>query len=283
MQPGQVRCVHCGWQNQVSDRMCGGCGKPLLHPGSSFGVPAEYTPTVASSGPVAPPPLSPDTRTATWSAPAYPKPYTPQTATVAATPLGAAPAYAPARGSQARAKGRSCLARTLIAFAIAAILLLVLMACGWSAFLRPALHTAVDQRLREGLSAEMSKVPVIPPGFPPITRTITDADFNRQASGGAGQNNQGDMKDIRIHFLPGEVTMTYRLWGSPGKITTHIVTVNGRLFVQNTRVEGWLTQIENGDELQDTLNQSLARLPAQDYVENVIVGDGTLTLTIRRA
>lgn len=285
MQPGRVRCTHCGWQNQVSDRMCGGCGKPLAQPGSSFGPPPEHTPTIAASGPVAPPPLPPmhpDTRTATWSAPVYPKPYTPQTATVAATHVSAAPPYARAVGNQSRARGRSCLARTLIALAITVILLLVLTACGWSAFLRPALHSAVDQRLRAGLEAAVDKIPVIPPGFPPITRTITDAEFNQQASGGTGENNQGDMKDIRVHFLPGEIAMTYQLWGSPGKITTHIVTVNGRLFVQNTRVEGWLAQIENGDELQDTLNQSLARLPAQDYVESVRVGDGTLTMTIRR-
>ena len=77
--------------------------------------------------------------------------------------------------------------------------------------------------------------------------------------------------------------MTYMLWGSPGKISAHVVAVNGRVFVQNTQVQGWLAQIETGDELQDTLNQSLAHLPAQDYVDSVIVGNGTLTITLRHA
>jgi len=77
--------------------------------------------------------------------------------------------------------------------------------------------------------------------------------------------------------------MTYIMWGSPGKISTHIVADNGNLLVQNTQVNGWLAQFETGDELQDALNSSLARLPAQDYVESAIVGNGTLTIAIRHA
>ena len=77
--------------------------------------------------------------------------------------------------------------------------------------------------------------------------------------------------------------MTYLLWGNPGKISTDVVAVNGRLLVQNTQVEGWLTQFETGDELQDALNSSLARMPAQDYVESVVVGNGTLTIAVHHA
>ncbi|HKT37307.1 MAG TPA: hypothetical protein VJR48_02990, partial [Ktedonobacterales bacterium] len=69
----------------------------------------------------------------------------------------------------------------------------------------------------------------------------------------------------------------------PGKISMHVVAVNGRLLVQDTQVQGWLAQFETGDELQDALTSSLARLPAQDYVESVIVGNGTLTIAIRHA
>lgn len=278
MQPGKVLCPQCGWQNQMGDRMCGGCGQPLLYSGA-FGTPPDYTPTVASPGAGAPPPLSQKTRTATWSAPAYPQQLPPGTSTVAAAPIQVSPPYAPGMRAP-RATGGSCLRRTLTALALAAVLLVVLLACGWAAFLRPALHAAVDQRLRAGLAAEVDKVPVIPADLPPITRTITDTAFNQQAG---TPNNQGDMKDIRVHFLPGEVTMTYLLWGRPGKITTHVVAAHGRLFVQNTQVDGWLTQVESGSELQDALNASLARLPAQDYVESVVVGDGTLTITMRHA
>ncbi|MGE5333684.1 MAG: hypothetical protein ACM3N4_03210, partial [Nitrososphaerota archaeon] len=245
----------------------------------AFGTPPDSTPTVAAPGASAPPPLSHDTRTATWVAPAYPQQLPPGTATVAANPSHAAPPVA-AMSAQRQSTGGSCLRRTLIALSLATLLLVALLACGWAALLRPALHTAVDQRLRASLAAEVDKVPVIPAGYPPITRTITDTAFNQQSG---TPNNQGDMKDIRVHFLPGEVTMTYLLWGRPGKISTHVVAANGRLFVQNTQVDGWLTQVESGSELQDALNASLARLPAQDYVESVVVGDGTLTITMRRA
>jgi hypothetical protein len=163
------------------------------------------------------------------------------------------------------------------------VLLTVMMACAWAAVVRPALHRSLDQSLRAGLAAQVDKVPAIPAGYAPITRTITDSEFNRQARAGNSQNDQGDMKDIRIHFLPGVITMTYLLWGRPGKISTHIVAINGRLLVQNTQVQGWLAQFETGDELQDALNSSLARLPAQDYVDSVNIANGTLTITIRHA
>jgi hypothetical protein len=163
------------------------------------------------------------------------------------------------------------------------VLLIVMMACGWAAVVRPALHRSLDQSLRSGLAAQVDKVGAIPAGTIPIVRTVTDTELNRQARAGNPQNDQGDMKDIRVHFLPGEVTMTYVLWGSPGKISTHVVAVNGRLLVQDTQVQGWLAQFETGDELQDALNSSLARMPAQDYVQSVIVGNGTLTIAIRHA
>lgn len=281
MQSGTVRCAQCGWQNDVGDRMCGGCGQPLYHAGSSFGSAPDHAPTMASSSAVAPPPIAPDTRTASWSSQAYPQQFSPQTATVATTPWRAAPQPGAISGSHPRAKGRSCLGRTLLALAITVVLLVVLMACGWAAVLRPALHHSLDQSLRVGLAAQIDKAPVIPMGYPSIKKTITDTEFNRQARAGRPQNDQGDMKDIRIHFLPNEVLMTYLLWGQPGKISTHIIAIRGRLLVQGTQVSGWLAQFETGDELEDALNSSLGRLPAQDYVESVIVGDGTLTITIR--
>lgn len=277
----QVQCPRCGWQNSTGDRMCGGCGQPLFHPGSALGAPPDYTPTVASSSVVAPPPLPPDTRTATWRPPAFPPQLATGAPTAAASTARPAPKYHPA--TPARATSRSCLSRALITLAIVALMLLLMSACGWAAVIRPAVHASVDQQLRAGLAAQIDKIPPIPDGFPAITRTITDTEFNRQASGGNATNNQGDMKDIVVRFSPGLVTMSYRLWGSPGKIETHLFARNGRIFVTNTQVNGWLAQVETGDELQGALNDSLARLPGQDYVERLVVGNGTLTITLRHA
>lgn len=283
MQPGNIVCARCGWRNTVGDRMCGGCGQPLTYSGSSFGSVSDASPTVVASGPIPPappPPLPSNTRTAAWAAPVapQPQPYTAGSATVLA-PSRAMPPRG-AASAPSRAKGGSCLSRALVSLAIAALLLVVLLACGWTAFLRPALHTSFDQKLRAALMAEVDKVPAIPAGYPAITQTIPESAFNQQPATTAGSSG---MKDVRIHLLPGKVTMTYLLWNNPGKITMRLAAINGRLFVQNTQVAGLLNQFENGGELQDALNESLARLPAQDYVERVIVGQGSLTLTIRHA
>ena len=261
--------------------MCGGCGQPLTYSGTSYGAVSDASPTITPSGIVAPPPLPPNSRTATWVAPAAPHrpqplPYTSGTPTVAA-PSRAMPPRVLAN-APAQAKGGNCLGRALISLAVAALLLLVMLACAWSAVVRPGLHASFDQHLRAALEAEIAKIPAIPAGYPPLTRTIPESAFNQQPGA-----NAGDLKDARIHLQPGAVVMTYRLWNSPGKITTHLVASNGRLFVQKTEVEGWLYQFESGSELEDALNESLGHIPAQDYVESVILGEGTLTLTIRHA
>jgi hypothetical protein len=281
MQPGRVTCSRCGWVNQQGDRMCGGCGQPLSHSGAPSGSSPDNTPTVlASSDNIAPPPLPPETRTAPWQAPPYNERIPTGTATVAASPSWAAPPYNTSGHAQPRVRPTGCLGRTTLSLVIAAVLLAVLAACGWAAVVRPAMHASVDQRLRSALAAEIDKVPVIPDGFPSITRMIPESAFNNQAS---ASNNSGGLQNVYVHLRPGAITMTYTMWGRPGSITTHLLARDGRIFVQGTRVTGLLAQVENGDELQDALNESLARIPAQDYVERLVVGDGTLTVTLRHA
>jgi hypothetical protein len=280
MQPDSVRCSRCGWRNVPSDRMCGGCGSPLVQTGPSYGTPQDYTPTIASGTAVAPPPLSPETQTASWRATAFPQQFTPGTATVVSAPSRAAPPYIAAVGPQSRVRRGNCLGRGLLILAALALLLLILSACSWAAFVRPSLHRAFDRQVRSGLTAEVNKVPVLPVGFPSVTRTFTQSEFNAASSAG---RDQGDMKNIRVRFLPGEVLMTFQLWGSPGSISTHLYAENGRILVRDTQVTGLLAQFESGDEMEDALTQSLAHLPAQDYVERIVVGDGTLTVTVRHA
>ena len=88
------------------------------------------------------------------------------------------------RWQPAQPKSRSCLGRALISLAIAALLLIVMMACGWAAVVRPAIHRSLDQSLRSGLAAQVDKVGAIPVGSAPIVRTITDTELNRQARAG---------------------------------------------------------------------------------------------------
>lgn len=280
MQTGRVRCSRCGWEGKPGDRICGGCGQALYLSDPSYGTPPDYTPTVASPGQLAPPPLPPATRTSTWAMPEAPAlPYTAGTPTVAATHRVAQPYRAPTSG-RAASSSHGCLRRTVLALAIATVLLVVLLACGWSAVIRPALHTAFDQHLRSAMTDQIDKIPVLPDGFPAITSTIPESVFNLQAS---TSNNNGDLKDVHFRLQPGVITMSYQLWGRPGIIRTHLAARHGRVFVQGTQVTGWLTQVENGSELQDAMNESLAQIPAQDYVESVILRDGTLTVTLRHA
>ncbi|HEV2459219.1 MAG TPA: hypothetical protein VGS80_12745, partial [Ktedonobacterales bacterium] len=64
MAPPAVTCARCGWQNEPTARMCGGCGQPLRSSLPGEGQPYTSTDTMPYSGEAetlyAPPAVPPD-------------------------------------------------------------------------------------------------------------------------------------------------------------------------------------------------------------------------------
>ena len=83
MLPVDIICPRCGWRNETTARMCGGCGRPLVSadPSATVGVPASFALAYASPST---PPVAPG------DAP---------TELVPLDPAQAAPTPAPARGT----------------------------------------------------------------------------------------------------------------------------------------------------------------------------------------
>ncbi len=249
MQPATIVCANCGWRNEPSAMMCGGCGRPL------YGGPSRLA---RSSQPVDLEDTIPDIPTV--------EPRTAPTAVVPAPKPGPSRATQPAK----RRRGRRLLVGCLVTLAV---LLAVAIGC-WVEIIRPVAHTIVDNELRNVLETAASKAPVYPPGTVAVTEAqvnqkLADHDFGRVP-----------IRQIAAQFRGGSAGITYTLPITGGSVRTELVVHDGKLFAEDTHVEGLAGFIETGNELQATLNDALALLPTDDVFGSVTAQNGTLSVTI---
>ncbi|MBF6591049.1 MAG: hypothetical protein IVW57_11065, partial [Ktedonobacterales bacterium] len=96
----------------------------------------------------------------------------------------------------------------------------------------------------------------------------------------ASPTPDSSLKDPRIHFTAGRLELSFRLLGGAGSISTELRPVNGRLIAVNTVVRGWLSLIENGNDMQAVLDDALGRLPTADRVRQVTANADMLTIVL---
>ena len=284
--PGtEIVCPACGWRNEQTARMCGGCGTLLpsagggSRPDATVALPAAPVAGIAG-------PLAGDDATTVYApaTPGYgqPPPYVPPTSGPAA--WGAAPRALPAgyRAAPGVSVGRT--GRRLLV----AALLLVVLACGglgaWSVVARPVLHERVDGALSaaldtaaDNLSASLS---ALPPGVGG-TAEIPAAEVNDLLAQHLPANVP--VRDVVLRFANGGVRVHYSLLGRDGAVATQLSIVDGRLVAQDTAVFGPLRLVETGAELQHTLAEALARLPRSITISRLRVSDDALFLTVQAA
>jgi hypothetical protein len=249
MQPAEIVCANCGWHNEPPAMMCGGCGRPLRSVAARM-APERSTIDLEDTLPDIP---VVEPHTTPTSAIAVPKPRSPQ----------------PTQPTERR------LHRRLLTGCLVTLAILLAVAIGtWVVIIRPVAHTIVDHELRNTLEGATSQVPVFPPG----TISVTEAQINQLLAG----HNFGrvPIRQTTAKFRGGAVNIIYALPITGGTVTTKLVARNGRLFAEDTHVEGLAGLIETGDELQVTLNDALALLPQDDSFGSVTAQNGTLSVTI---
>src|SRR5258707_651983 len=143
-----ITCQHCGWQNELTARMCGGCGMPLrvADPGATtLATAAPAAGGWAAAAPATPTAYAHDAPTA--FAPARPEPYSDAPAAPPTPPLRW-PGDEAARAKAARAgsaPGRGSAPWWRIPL-IAGIVLVVLVAGSlgaWALAIRPSTHASL--------------------------------------------------------------------------------------------------------------------------------------------
>lgn len=234
--------------------MCGGCGQPLYAVAGPVGEDRAVTEpdlswTIPRTG--APPAISSPGRQMPVPPGVYP------------TPAGAT-----------RAPERHRRAWWQRALLVGLSVLLVLSSLGvlaWVVMLRPAIHSRLDAELRNRLTAAVEQVPSLSPGTYPISATTVTKDLHPAP--------QSPLKDPRIHFQSGRLILSYTLYGT-GSISTMLMAQNGRLIASNTIVDGSLSLVESGDEIQAAINDALVALPASDRVRTITASNDLLVVTL---
>lgn len=288
-------CTRCGWQNEATARMCGGCGMPLRtsDPGATSNVDI-----IGGLGPSAPPatpePVAmsypPDAPTAYATHLHQPQQAYAYSAPVVTAPprqQGAAPAVwaGPAatdhskKRTQARTRGPWWRAPL-----IALVVLSVLAGGGlgvWAFVIRPPLHAQVDARMRTSLNSAIDQVAArvsqLPKGRA-LQVTIPASEVEQQIAHNIPPGSP--ISDIHLHFANGGILISYILNGSTGTITTRLQTNNGRPQAQATQVDYPLGFVESGDEMERTLNDAFTHLPRSLIVLAVSAANDTLTLQV---
>lgn len=281
----EIVCPACGWHNEPSARMCGGCGTVLPALAARMGTPGA---TVALPSPPIAPGSAGDNATTVYvpqapPAPIYgqPPPYVP--------PASGPAAWTPPTPQTARAggavHGRTVAGRGWRRLLVAVLVLAVLACAGlgaWNAAVRPALHTQVDGALAAALDSAAdqmaSRLSALPPGVGGTVEIpaglVNDLIQQRLPA-------DVPVRDVVLQFTNGGVRVHYSLLGRDGTLVTQLASVGGRLVAHDTAVYGPLRSIETGPELQRTLAGALARLPHNVAISKVRVSGDSLFLTAR--
>lgn len=282
-----IQCPHCGWQNEPAAIMCGGCGRPLPMMGatSGDGRAAGASFAAASPGNAEYPTLSDLPTQEDLPRPAITAAALRSTGAPAA---GGKPAVWPGAQEQRTPRSqerRGGWWRGLLAGVLALGLLVGLAAGVWALAVRPTLHAQVDGSIDSGLSSVIGRLPA-----------ITDSQLR---SGQIFRGSETDAntvlaKDIvpnsgldsaTVSFQQGQVVVTYVALGQQGTISTTLQVQGGQLEATNTQVDGELSWVETGDELQATINRALQHVQAKTPhgFKSVQVDGGQITVVLNSA
>ncbi len=252
----EKRCARCGWQNEPTARMCGGCGMPLDTPGATASDDVTALPGPPRTSPMAPgpTPLAPSADATTPAA--WPRPGREHLAS------GTPPARAWWRAP-------------LIALVVVAVLAAASLGA-WAFVVRPILHAQVDGALRGALGRVVEQIPPNVPGdtYSVPASTLTNLLHQRLPA-------DAPVSNVRVEFSgDGTMSVLYRVAGQNDSVTTHLVADHGRLHAQATTVNGLLSLVESGDEMEAALNGALSRISPQDTISGIAVHDNTLFITV---
>jgi hypothetical protein len=266
-----IQCTRCGWHNEATAIMCGGCGQPLRATPQIYPPQATLPWSQAPSPPVAP---APQRVSSPQDAPTWPM------------VSGKAPAPVQRAAPTARPRGSCCLSGCLWSLLITLALLVALAVGVWSLVLRPALHAQADAAFARGIGTLVADVPPIPERALQVTGpsvTVSEAISDVALQQGAAA--MGAHAGLSVRYEPGVVLVRYDENGNTGQVSMQPRVRDGHIVVENVHVTGVLGWIESGQELQATLNRELAPLAAKTPhgFAAVSVANGQLTVTLKTA
>lgn len=272
---GEINCARCGWQNEPTARMCGGCGAPLRTPEpGAVSAYAQHGGPFAAEGVGGSALYSPDAPTTLTPTPPDMPAMGMMSPPYAAGAVGGWPGVATpvaAREQPRPDRGR----RILITTGVALATLLIGLVAAWALIIQPALHNAADAQLRNALASAVSNVPGhAPAGHYFIKQDDMNSTLQQLLPADA------PIKNLQARFSDGAIVFTYSFLGGTGSVTTEPYASGGDLRVQGTRVDGLLSLVESGDQLENVFNDALSKVPEQGKINSVSVTGDRIEVTV---
>lgn len=298
---GGIVCPRCGWRNETTARMCGGCGQPLplapaapsvpsraiydgtvTLPGATpYASPADDTPTVfaAERTVLAPPPDVPRHPAYRPGGAQVPAPAWPGTTTRAA-------AVQPARGAQRTVPNRhgNCLVQALVTLLVVALVLGCLGVGLWAVVIRPPLHAKVDGGIRAAVGAvvdaantAMGKLTPGVSGSAQIPASVVNSQIPQN------QPANQPLRNVSLDFAANGVVVDYTLSGHAGELYAGLAAQGGRLVATSANVTGPLALVESSSELLQAVRDELGGLTTSVAVTSVSTSDHTLNVSVQAA
>lgn len=188
--------------------------------------------------------------------------------------VGAWPGVAAAPVATAT-KPRGKRKRALIITGSVLAALIIGLIAAWALVVQPALHNTADSQIRSALSSVVSSVPG---NVAPGTYYVTQSDVNQQLQ--QLLPSDSPIKNLQAQFVNGNIVISYSFLGSTGTVTTTPYLVNQRVQVQNTRVDGLLSSVESGNQLQSDFNSAMSGVPGQGNVTDFSVEPDRLVFIV---
>lgn len=254
-------CDSCGWQNTGPARLCGGCGRPLRQVGTpgdnarTMQLPQSLGPAVPAAAGYSGPDTQPDPARREWPVPA-------------------------AGGGGATSGRRRSGPRRLLSLVLTLAVVAGILLGAWVVAIRPAIHGAVDSRVRSALDSGVSQVPDVPflAALGPINVHLQAADVNNALARDLPPDSP--VSDAHVQFANGQVVVTFSAAGQQSQVTTRLTKVDGHLKAADTHVSCPFCLVESDAEMQSAFNDALSQLPSNYKVTKLSVGQDEITLTV---
>lgn len=280
-----IQCPRCGWQNEPTAIMCGGCGKALpvaaSMPGNAFAPGAGYYP---------PAPMGAD----------YPTVSGLPTQQDLALPAGVAPApritgqpastrkpavWPGARDQQMYRPKQGAWWHAPLAVVLTLAVLAGLAVGLWGLVVRPSLHSQVDGAIATALGSMVDRFPAITDRELTVVQTFraSESDANVLLQRDVVPNSGLDSATVALR--QGQIVVTYATFGQAGTIYTTLQVQGNQLVATHTQVDGIASWVETGDELQFTINQALQQLQTKTPhgFRSVVVNGGQIVVVLNTA
>lgn len=183
----------------------------------------------------------------------------------------------PRRGRR-RTGGRLGGCVVLLTLTFVALIVLLYLASTW--IVQPIVRDATVGDIREGVRGEVrSQIADQIGGAPQGEITVSEAEINERID---QRGSFGPLDDVSVRIEPDGIVVDLSAYGVSGNYRADVRSENGTIVLDSGSIDGPLGYVIPEDGLAGDVNREIAAaLSEAGYsVENIVLGDGEMTLTL---